>query len=411
MDKTASVVICGAGIAGVSTAYHLAVTYGLTDVVIVDPMAPLSVTSDKSMEGYRNWWPGPDDAMVSLTNHSIDMLEAMHRQQPDLLRMDRGGYMYATAVPANIPHMIATAEESTSLGAGDLRIHRSAANDSYVPVTEHGVFDAPTGADILLDKTLIQRHFPYLNKDCIAVLHARRCGWFAARQYAMHMLEEAREKGVRLLEGTVEAVTTQGGRVNGVKVCGKEGVITIDTPAFVNAAGPYQKQVAALLGVDLPVRAELHVKASFNDARQTMPRHMPMLIWEDPIRLPWTEEERPFLAESPETAWLLDEQKGGIIGRPEGEGDSLSFLMQWHYYDQPDEPTIPFPLDPFYPEYMLRGLSTVLPALEPYLDNMPRPFMDGGYYVRTQENRPIAGPMMVDGAFVLGGLGGSGMHT
>ncbi|MCP5098439.1 MAG: FAD-binding oxidoreductase, partial [Chloroflexi bacterium] len=47
----------------------------------------------------------------------------------------------------------------------------------------------------------------------------------------------------------------------------------------------------------------------------------------------------------------------------------------------------------------------------PYLDNMPRPFMDGGYYVRTQENRPIAGPMMVDGAFVLGGLGGSGMHT
>ena len=45
---TAEVVICGAGIAGIAAAYHLAVRHGLTDVVLVDERPPLSLTSDKS---------------------------------------------------------------------------------------------------------------------------------------------------------------------------------------------------------------------------------------------------------------------------------------------------------------------------------------------------------------------------
>jgi len=56
--STADVVICGAGIAGISAAYHLAVRRGVREVVIVDDQPPLSVTSDKSTECYRNWCPG-----------------------------------------------------------------------------------------------------------------------------------------------------------------------------------------------------------------------------------------------------------------------------------------------------------------------------------------------------------------
>ena len=44
------------------------------DAVVTDVMgAPLSLTSDKSTECYRNWWPGPGDAMVRLMNRSIDL--------------------------------------------------------------------------------------------------------------------------------------------------------------------------------------------------------------------------------------------------------------------------------------------------------------------------------------------------
>src|SRR3972149_3636864 len=59
MTETYGAVVCGAGIAGISAAYHLCVTQGLGKVLLVDERPPLSLTSDKSTECYRNWWPGP----------------------------------------------------------------------------------------------------------------------------------------------------------------------------------------------------------------------------------------------------------------------------------------------------------------------------------------------------------------
>ena len=41
--KTAEVVICGAGIAGIAAAYHLAVRRGVTDIVLVDERPSVDV--------------------------------------------------------------------------------------------------------------------------------------------------------------------------------------------------------------------------------------------------------------------------------------------------------------------------------------------------------------------------------
>ena len=60
----ADVVICGAGMAGIAAAYHLAVRRGVKGVMLVDERAPLTLTSDKGTEAYRNWWPGPGDTML-----------------------------------------------------------------------------------------------------------------------------------------------------------------------------------------------------------------------------------------------------------------------------------------------------------------------------------------------------------
>ena len=75
MNTTADVVIVGAGIGGVSAAYHLTVRHGVRDLVLVDPRPPLTLTSDKSTECYRNWWP--DRPMVGLMNRSIDIYEEL----------------------------------------------------------------------------------------------------------------------------------------------------------------------------------------------------------------------------------------------------------------------------------------------------------------------------------------------
>jgi glycine/D-amino acid oxidase-like deaminating enzyme len=52
--STADAVVCGAGIAGIAAAYHLSVKHGVKKIVLVDEGAPLSLTSDKSTECYRN---------------------------------------------------------------------------------------------------------------------------------------------------------------------------------------------------------------------------------------------------------------------------------------------------------------------------------------------------------------------
>ena len=82
--------------AGAATAYHLAVRHGL-GVVLVDEREPLTLTSDKGTQGYRNWWPGPDDTMLKLVSRSIDLLEETARESGNMFRMNRRGYFFATA--------------------------------------------------------------------------------------------------------------------------------------------------------------------------------------------------------------------------------------------------------------------------------------------------------------------------
>jgi glycine/D-amino acid oxidase-like deaminating enzyme len=49
-STSAEVVVCGAGIAGISAAHELAVRRGVRGVVLVDERPPLTLTSDKSTE-------------------------------------------------------------------------------------------------------------------------------------------------------------------------------------------------------------------------------------------------------------------------------------------------------------------------------------------------------------------------
>ena len=90
---SSEIVICGAGILGVSAAYFLAVEHGLRDITLVDPRPPLTLTSDKSTECYRNWWPGPGDAMLRLHNRSIDWLEEFSRRSGNAFHLNRRGYL------------------------------------------------------------------------------------------------------------------------------------------------------------------------------------------------------------------------------------------------------------------------------------------------------------------------------
>ncbi|HEV8615058.1 MAG TPA: FAD-dependent oxidoreductase, partial [Methylomirabilota bacterium] len=73
------------------------------------------------------------------------------------------------------------------------------------------------------------------------------------------------------------------------------------------------------------------------------------------------------------------------------------------------EPTFPLAFDPALPEIALRGMSRMVPALAAYLPRLPRCVVDGGYYTKTRENRFLATPLPIEGAYVLGALSGYGL--
>ncbi len=409
-SQSKQVVICGAGIAGVSAAYHLAAVHGLDEILIVDERPPLSLTSDKSTECYRNWWPGPGDGMVSLMNRSIDILEELSETHGNPFNLNRRGYVFATANADRLEDFKAQGEEAASLGAGPLRIHDgSAAASPYQPAPASGYKDQLTGSDLILDRALIGEHFPYLVEETLGLIHARRAGWFDGQQLGRLLLEQARFSGVQLLEGRVSGVDVEGGRVEAVRVDTSNGPQRITTRNFVNAAGPFLEQVGKFVGAELPVFAELHAKVAIQDRLGAFPREAPMLIWTDPQYLPWREEEREALLEDDSSRFLLEEFPQGAHGRPEGPADSPIILLIWTYDMQPVPPTFPLKFDPLYPEIAMRGVATFLPAMGAYFDRPPRPIVDGGYYLKTEENRPLIGPMGVEGAWVIGALSGYGL--
>src|SRR5579872_6285337 len=129
MRSTAEVVICGAGIAGVAAAYHLAVRRRIRNVVLVDAREPLTLTSDKGTQAYRNWWPGPDDTMLRYMTRSIDILEEMAAESGNIFRMNRRGYVFVTADDEGVDRLRATARQVSSFGMGPLREHVGRSSD------------------------------------------------------------------------------------------------------------------------------------------------------------------------------------------------------------------------------------------------------------------------------------------
>ena len=409
-EQSAEVVICGAGIAGVATAYELASVRGVGKVLLVEQGDPLALTSDKSTEAYRNWWPGPDDVMVRLINRSIDRLEQLAAESDNAIALNRRGYLYATADAGRLASFRAEAEQIAELGAGPLRVHSpDTSAEPYRPAPAHGFADQPAGADLIFDQRLIRAHFPYLSEATLAVLHVRRAGWFSARQLGMLLLERARASGVQLVRGQLIGVEREGGRVVAVQVATAGGIERIATSRFVSAAGPLQGAVGQMLGVELPLYNELHLKVAFDDRLGVVPRHAPMLICADPVSLDWEAAERVELLGDPALRWLLNPLPSGVHGRPEGGADAATMLLLRDYHTPISEPHFPIAIDPQLSELVLRGMARMIPGLAAYAASLPRAYIDGGYYTRTRENRPLIGPLPVAGAFIIGGLSGFGV--
>ena len=400
--QSAKVVICGAGIAGISTASHLT-RLGVSDIVVVDSRPPLTLTSDKSTECYRNWWPST--SMVSFMSRSIDLLEEYAIESHNRFSLSRRGYLYVTASVPELDSMTRHATAIPQLGAGDVRIF-SKSSAGYEPAALDGYEKPVDGADIFTTGDALREAFDFISDDAVGAIHVRRAGWLSAQQLGAWMIEKTIEAGVTYAHGTVTSVGTDEVGVRSVTI---NSATTVACQNFVNAGGPLARDVGSLVGTAVPVTSEIHQKVSFKDHKRAFPRHAPMVIWNDPQRLDWEADTRKFLLEEGR-AEVMEELPAFVHGRPEGGLDSDWALGLWEWNTRSTtDPTWPLAEDLLYPELVVRGLSAVLPEMATYQDALPEHTVDGGYYTKTLENLPLIGPIGPTGSFICAALSGYGI--
>ena len=339
--------------AGIAAAHQLAVRAGISRIVLVDPREPLSLTSSKGTEAYRNYWPGPDDTMARFMDRSIDLLDELDRDSGQAFELNRRGYVFLTAD-------VAEAER--------LYVHAG-----------------PTTEFVGEPRTILQR-YPFITDRVRAMLHVRRAGFMNASKLGQHLLERSCARGIEVIRDEVAGLVIQNGRLVAATLASGS---RIDARVFVLAAGPLLSEWTGRLDLDIPIFNELHGKISFEDADAVIPRDAPLMIWNDTVDL-----------------GPLGTFPPAVHFRPRGP---QSILGIWTYDTRIERPAFPPVFAHDYSDIVMRGLAVMIPALDAYVQSGARVIVDGGYYCKAPDNRPLIGPTSIDGVFVLGALSGYGI--
>ncbi len=120
---------------------------------------------------------------------------------------------------------------------------------------ENHRLQAAHGADVaLLDPAGLRRRFPWLATEGVALgsLGLAGEGWFDGYSLLQALRKKARSLGALYLAAEASGFETDGGQVRAVRLA--DGA-TLGCDVAVNAAGPWAREPAAWLGIDLPVRA------------------------------------------------------------------------------------------------------------------------------------------------------------
>ena len=107
-------------------------------------------------------------------------MEQHARESNNRFLLNPHGYLFATASEDMVEVFEKQAKEAERFGAGKFRnIYNKS---DYISNPNSGYISELDGSDLLTGKSNVQEIFPYLNKDTVAVLHARRCGSLSAQQ-------------------------------------------------------------------------------------------------------------------------------------------------------------------------------------------------------------------------------------
>ncbi len=227
MKSSAQAVIIGGGISGACTAYYLA-KKGVKDIVLLEKDYICSGATGRSAAGIRQQWGTEMNCIIS--KHSYQVLENLAEEldYPYDVEFKQGGYLL----------MAATDKEARQFKK-NVALQNSLGIESEILTPQEA-----------------RKIVPFLNTDpLILCTFHQKDGHLNPFHTTQAYIQAARRLGVDIYTSTeVIGIDVENNRVSRVKT--NQGDIVTDT--VVNTAGGWSQQVAAMVGVKLPLYSKRH---------------------------------------------------------------------------------------------------------------------------------------------------------
>ena len=289
--ENVDVAIVGGGVMGCAAAYFLAAEMKFDGRILIIERDPsyANCATTRSWGGVRQQFSTPENIQMSL--FGAEFVASAHERlevdgdKPDLAFRQQGYLFLASA--HGWPILQANCVLQRELGAQ----------------TE------------LLSKERLSNRFPWLNLDGIvgAGWGPVNEGWLDPNALLQSLRRKAKQNGVRYLHDPVSSIERSNGSIR--TVCLESGA-RIACGLLVNAAGPKAGCVAALAGIDLPVRPRKRMSYVF-DCRQDL-SHAPLTI--DPSGVAFRPEGGHYIA---------------IVSPPaEQDPDSNDLELDYHWFEE-----------------------------------------------------------------------------
>ncbi len=291
MRDHAEIVVIGAGIMGLSIAYHLA-RRGLSDVLVVDRGYLCGGASGRNGGGIRAQWSS--EANVRLMQESIRMCREFATEMKINVWFRQGGYLF----------LVRSEDKRRSL------------EQSVTLQNACGL------ATKMLSPKEAQKLVPELGTDgLVAASYNGDDGVVFPWPFVWGFAQAARKLGVEVATfADVLGFDTRGRAIEGVRIqkLNEPGapVVTIKTNKVVNAAGAWSPEIARLLGVELPNKPHRHEICST-----------------EPLK-PWL---KPLVADLTDGLYFSQSTRGEIVGGvgqarvPDGIDQNSSFAFLGTY--------------------------------------------------------------------------------
>lgn len=340
LPETADVVVIGGGVMGASTAYHLALE-GVEEVVLLEKETYFGQgATGRCAGGIRHQFA--TEVNVKLSNVSLDMLDRLKQetgQDPDLRKC---GYLFVLTNDADVASFKRNIEMQRKL---DVNVEWLSGDEirSRLPMMQFP--DALAGT--------------YSPNDGLADPNGVVMGYIkGARSLGVKPFTDTEVLDIIVESGKVQAVITAHGR--------------IDTPAVVNAAGPWASLIGKMVELELPI----------TPLRRQMLTTTP---------LPELPTDFPFVIDFAQSLYFHREGEGILTGM-----------------SNPDEtPGFDQSIDE---DWEVRAISAAAERM-PMLESAGRLAGWAGLYEVTPDAHPIFGSTPVDGFWIVGGFSGHGfMH-